>query len=173
MERFRRRFEFAFRKVVCRKQRYNLAKYHSRSNIKMANLKTSNEQINWEEQGKPLMESNGITQQTLSNNRPSNLNDPTDDMTIIDISPVNKKNHFPELPRFIVSYIYMFIFGLANCFIVVIAHDWTPDRTRYLPLPDLILNNVPYFPWAFRACEAMGLTLLIIFTIHMSLHKHR
>lgn len=169
MERFRRRFEFAFRKVVCRKQRYNLAKYHPRSNIRMANLKTSNEEINWEEQGKPLVESNGITQQLSSN-----LDDPTtDDMTIIDLSTVNKKAHFSELPRFIVSYLYMFIFGLANCFVVVIAHDWTPDRTRYLPLPDLILNNVPYFPWAFRACEALGLTLLIIFAIHMSVHKHR
>ncbi|ESO01324.1 hypothetical protein HELRODRAFT_174877 [Helobdella robusta] len=65
----------------------------------------------------------------------------------------DNSQNYSEIPRFILSYVYMAICGFANSLVVILAHDVFPLRSKYPPLPDLLLDNLPYKTWAFPASE--------------------
>ncbi|ELU15615.1 hypothetical protein CAPTEDRAFT_148915 [Capitella teleta] len=79
----------------------------------------------------------------------------------------------PEYSKLFLSYCYMFSVFLITAFVMVIVHDRVPDMEKYPPLPDIVLDNLPYIPWAFDACEAAGVVLVLIWTVTMFFHKHR
>jgi hypothetical protein len=79
----------------------------------------------------------------------------------------------PEYHKLFLSYVYMFCVFLLTAFVMVIVHDRVPDMEKYPPLPDIVLDNLPYIPWAFDMCEAAGVVLVIIWSITMFFHKHR
>jgi len=79
----------------------------------------------------------------------------------------------PELTKLLISYCYMFLVFMLTAFTMVIVHDRVPDMTKYPPLPDIVLDNVPYIPWAFAACEATAIVLLTILLVMLVFHKHR
>ncbi|XP_025078256.1 sphingomyelin synthase-related protein 1-like isoform X2 [Pomacea canaliculata] len=79
----------------------------------------------------------------------------------------------PELWKTFLSFVYVFSVFLLTAFVMVIVHDRVPDMQKYPPLPDLFLDNMPYVPWAFEACELVGTTLAIIWFVVLIFHKHR
>ena len=79
----------------------------------------------------------------------------------------------PEFLKLVISYLYMFFVFMLTAFVMVIVHDRVPDMDKYPPLPDIMLDNLPYIPWAFEACEATALVLSFIMTITLIFHKHR
>jgi len=79
----------------------------------------------------------------------------------------------PDLVKLFVSYIYMFFVFMLTAVVMVIVHDRVPDMDRYPPLPDMVLDNLPYIPWAFEMCEATAILLMMAMTILLIFHKHR
>ena len=79
----------------------------------------------------------------------------------------------PEYLKLFLSYCYMFFVFLITAFVMVIVHDRVPDMEKYPPLPDIVLDNLPYIPWAFEMCELSGIILVIIWSVTMFFHKHR
>ena len=86
---------------------------------------------------------------------------------------VYTRNVEPEKWKTIVAYVYMTLAVILDSFLVVVVHNRTPDRTRYPPLPDLFLDNIPYMPWGFQAAEIIILTMGFIMLVLAILHKHR
>ncbi|XP_005100175.1 sphingomyelin synthase-related protein 1 [Aplysia californica] len=78
-----------------------------------------------------------------------------------------------ELWKTVLSFLYIFVVFLITAFIMVVVHDRVPEMDRYPPLPDLFLDNMPYVPWAFEACEMVGLVLAIMWFALLFFHKHR
>ena len=83
------------------------------------------------------------------------------------------RNLDPELFKTALSFIYVFLVFLLTSFVMVIVHDRVPDTTKYPPLPDLFLDNIPHIPWAFQVCELVGSILCVIWTVILFFHKHR
>ena len=79
----------------------------------------------------------------------------------------------PEYTKLLIAYIYMFSVFLLTSFVMVIVHDRVPDMKKYPPLPDIVLDNMPYVPWAFEMCEFTGLVLVTIWIVILIFHKHR
>ena len=61
----------------------------------------------------------------------------------------------------------------TTCFFVIVANDRLPDRDKHPPLPDLVLDNMPYIPWGSTAAECILLVLLIMVLGLAVIHKNR
>ena len=79
----------------------------------------------------------------------------------------------PEPWKTLLSFVYVFAVFLLTAFVMVIVHDRVPDMQKYPPLPDIFLDNMPYVPWAFEACELVGLSLVCMWIGVLIFHKHR
>lgn len=79
----------------------------------------------------------------------------------------------PEYIKLLMSYLYMFFVFMLTSFVMVIVHDRVPDMKKYPPLPDLVLDNLPFIPGAFEMCELTGLILSTIWFVVLVFHKHR
>lgn len=87
--------------------------------------------------------------------------------------PQHSKNLDPEIWKTILSFCYAFSVFLLTSFVMVVVHDRVPDMERYPPLPDIFLDNVPYIPWAFQACEVIAVCQSVVWCLILLFHKHR
>lgn len=83
------------------------------------------------------------------------------------------KNIPLELWKTLLSFVYVFGVFMVTAFVMVVVHDRVPEMDKYPPLPDLFLDNMPYVPWAFDACELVGLVLGTMWFTLLLFHKHR
>ncbi|CAG5120763.1 unnamed protein product [Candidula unifasciata] len=79
----------------------------------------------------------------------------------------------PEIWKTVLSFVYVFAVFMLTAFVMVVVHDRVPEMDKYPPLPDLFLDNMPYVPWAFEACEIVGLLLAAMWFSVLLFHKHR
>ena len=79
----------------------------------------------------------------------------------------------PEMFKAIIAFLYLFLSCFVTSVTMVIAHDRVPNGTDYPPLPDIILENVPYISWAFEGAEFCAIILFTIWALVLLLHKHR
>lgn len=72
-----------------------------------------------------------------------------------------------------ISAFYCFLSLGVTSFIMVLAHERLPDISKYPPLPDILLDNLPHIPWAFEAAEMICIFLFFIWMTVLVFHKHR
>lgn len=73
----------------------------------------------------------------------------------------------------LVAMMYFLFSTWITAIVMVIVHDRVPDMLVFPPLPDIVLDNVPFIPWAFAMCEYCGMILFIMFSIVLVFHKYR
>lgn len=89
------------------------------------------------------------------------------------IDSVHPLSDLSETGRTLISLLYAFTVFFVTAFVMVFVHDRVPDMKKYPPLPDIVLDNVPLIPWAFKMCEVTALVLGVVLGITLFLHKHR
>ena len=75
--------------------------------------------------------------------------------------------------KFALSVLYLFISHFTSAFCVTVAQENLPDRTKYPPLPDVFLDNLPHIPWAYKVTEGVIIFLSIIGLLMLFFHKYR
>lgn len=89
-------------------------------------------------------------------------------------SETSIKKYFPkECNKLLVSGFYVIVSFLWTAFTMVLVHERVPDKEKYPPLPDIVLDNLPLIPYAFKLTEVCGILLFVIFAIIILCHKHR
>lgn len=105
---------------------------------------------------------------------PEEPSDEENDFNLRKLLPNGKYQEFkPEIWKALVAMIYFFVVTWITAIVMVIVHDRVPDMTKYPPLPDIFLDNVPMIPFAFVMCELCGLILFLISILVLIFHKHR
>ena len=89
------------------------------------------------------------------------------------IDSVHPLSDLSETGRTLISLLYAFTVFFVTAFVMVFVHDRVPDMKKYPPLPDIVLDNVPLIPWAFKMCEVTALILGVVLGITLFLHKYR
>lgn len=79
----------------------------------------------------------------------------------------------PKLWKVFISAIYCFLSLGVTSYVMVLAHERLPEISKYPPLPDILLDNLPYIPWAFEAAEMICIALALIWALVLVFHKHR
>lgn len=86
---------------------------------------------------------------------------------------VHPFSNISETGRTLISLVYAFSVFFLTSFVMVFVHDRVPDMKKYPPLPDIVLDNVPLIPWAFKMCEVTALILSVVLSTVLFFHKHR
>ncbi|KAK3099907.1 hypothetical protein FSP39_011606 [Pinctada imbricata] len=72
-----------------------------------------------------------------------------------------------------ISFTFALSAQAVTCLVVIIVNDRLPDRKEYPPLPDIILDNLPYASWGSTAAEMCLLILTILILSLTVVHKNR
>lgn len=92
----------------------------------------------------------------------------------VGVAPSGVSRQLPgELRKLVISYAYMMIVSFMECFATVLVHIRLPDPARYPPLPDMVLDHLPFLPWAFQAAEATTILMFVGLVTVCLFHKHR
>ena len=102
--------------------------------------------------------------------RPRDFDDSDDER----IDYVHPFSDISETGRMFISLLYVSSAFFVSSFVAVfVVHDRVPDMKKYPPLPDIILDNLPVIPWAFKLSEGTVLILTAFLSIVLFFHKHR
>ncbi|GAA34479.2 sphingomyelin synthase-related protein 1 [Clonorchis sinensis] len=91
----------------------------------------------------------------------------------LDSSQKDPVESSPQLFKLALSAFYVFLVAGLTSFVMVAAHERLPDISKYPPLPDLFLDNLPYIRWAFKAAECVGVVLMCIWFTILIFHRYR
>ncbi|KAK3092412.1 hypothetical protein FSP39_002505 [Pinctada imbricata] len=78
-----------------------------------------------------------------------------------------------EAVKLVVSLLYVVFAQLFMCFTAIVVTDRLPNRTKYQPLPDVVLDNTPYIPWGSDTAEICLVTLNFMAIMMAVFHKER
>ncbi|KAL0484314.1 sphingomyelin synthase-related protein [Acrasis kona] len=71
------------------------------------------------------------------------------------------------------SALYLFFSIFCTSFVMMLCHERVPDTVLYPPLPDIVLDNLPHIPWAFKVAEIIVFILASILVFDVIFHAHR
>ncbi|XP_030844218.1 sphingomyelin synthase-related protein 1-like [Strongylocentrotus purpuratus] len=84
-----------------------------------------------------------------------------------------EKPLLPEYWKTLVSCLYLNLVSFSMCYAVTVTHQAAPDRRVHPPLPDAIMDNVPYIPWGTQGAEVCTMVLGVVLILVCVVHKHR
>ena len=70
----------------------------------------------------------------------------------------------------LVSLVFLGVSWVANTSSLALTHEFVPSAA---PLPDLVLDNITYQPWALDVSEILLMISLVTAVIVVVFHKHR
>ncbi|XP_055592615.1 phosphatidylcholine:ceramide cholinephosphotransferase 1-like isoform X2 [Uranotaenia lowii] len=88
--------------------------------------------------------------------------------------PLRDEQRFPkEIWKTCVAlFVLVCNFFLATVSLAMV-HDRVPDRDRYGPLPDVVLENIPQQGWALDVSEILIMVVVNSCVVLITFHKHR
>ncbi|CAC5368023.1 SAMD8 [Mytilus coruscus] len=75
--------------------------------------------------------------------------------------------------RFALAILYVFISHFTSSVSIVFAQEHLPDPKIYPPLPDILLDNLPYISWSYIVTEGVILFFIILGLAFLVFHKYR
>eukprot|EP01095_Lingulamoeba_sp_RSL-Kostka_P003880 TRINITY_DN1499_c0_g1_i1.p1 TRINITY_DN1499_c0_g1~~TRINITY_DN1499_c0_g1_i1.p1 ORF type:complete len:435 (+),score=67.64 TRINITY_DN1499_c0_g1_i1:98-1402(+) len=78
-----------------------------------------------------------------------------------------------SLSKLFFSFLYLVFVSFLTSLTMAIAHKRVPNQEQYPPLPDIMLDNIPLIPWAFKCAELIIMTEGLILVAILVVHKHR
>jgi len=89
----------------------------------------------------------------------------------IDIEDSDQQLHFPAEPfKTLMAGLFLVLGFLCSTTGLALTHDRVPSTA---PLPDIILDHVPYKEWALTACEVIIIISTLVAFVIVMLHSHR
>ncbi|KAL1139866.1 hypothetical protein AAG570_006843 [Ranatra chinensis] len=91
--------------------------------------------------------------------------------------PTGLRIERPKFPKekwktFVAFMILVVNFILTTASLAMV-HEKVPDRTKYPPLPDVFLDNIPTVPWALDISEIIIMISTNVCLLVIIFHKHR
>ncbi|CAL8107689.1 unnamed protein product [Calicophoron daubneyi] len=75
--------------------------------------------------------------------------------------------------KVLISGLYLLLITWITSVAMVFAHERLPDMSKYPPLPDIFLDNLPHISWAFDAAEWVGVVLSVMWIVILIFHRYR
>ena len=75
--------------------------------------------------------------------------------------------------KVMIAFLYCMTGLFVSTLTMVVTAERVPDSTKYPPLPDLILDNLPHISWAFRASEYCIMLQALFVIAVLIFHKYR
>jgi len=96
-------------------------------------------------------------------------------MIKIDIpSPSRDENRFPkEKWKTLIAFCILGVNMFLATFVLALVHDRVPDRDKYAPLPDAVLDRVEPADWALSVSEVQITIITNVCLLLIIFHKHR
>ena len=77
------------------------------------------------------------------------------------------------LMKVILVILYLSFSGFVTSLVMVLVQYRVPEQEQYPPLPDIVLDNIPLIPWAFKAAEYILTSMMLILFVILIFHRHR
>jgi shingomyelin synthase len=90
----------------------------------------------------------------------------------IEIPETERDCNFPkERWKTLLAVLFVILAFLATTTSLSITHELRPAKSN--PLPDLLLDNIPYYSWALDVSEILIMVITTICAVVVICHKHR
>lgn len=73
----------------------------------------------------------------------------------------------------LVAFAYCCICFLITAYVMVCSAERAPEMGKYPPLPDVVLDSLPYMPWAFEFSEYCVFLEIMLVVFILAFHRYR
>ncbi|XP_014254488.1 phosphatidylcholine:ceramide cholinephosphotransferase 2-like isoform X2 [Cimex lectularius] len=97
-------------------------------------------------------------------------------VTAIDIDlphPLRDEKFPKEKWKTFIAFIILVSNFIITTASLAVVHEWVPDKNKYSPLPDVILDIIPTFPGALDISEVIIMISTNVTFLVIVMHKHR
>jgi len=86
---------------------------------------------------------------------------------------VTSKRYPKEKRKTVIAFLILCCNFVLATLSLALTHERLPDRTKYGPLPDIVLDNIVPQDWALDVSDILVAISAMSTAVVMLLHKHR
>jgi shingomyelin synthase len=96
-------------------------------------------------------------------------------LNVSDVGGVLSQNHkYPKEKRKTFFALGLLVLGfILNSISIALVHDRVPDRNKYPPLPDALLDNIHIIPELMKVPDVFVIIIVLMSMVVIGLHRHR